>query len=71
MCFVLLCFILFKCVLEVGTYLVGCDTLTSRTALSSSQSLNIMSGDLPPSSRETFFKLLTAQLEKNKWEMNI
>lgn len=33
-----------------------------RTALSMSQSLKMMSGDFPPSSRETFFRLLTAQL---------
>lgn len=35
--------------------------LTMRTALSRSQSLKIMKGDFPPSSRETFFRLLTAQ----------
>lgn len=46
-------------------------TLTIRTALSSSQSLNIISGDLPPSSRETFFKLLTAQLEEKRLEMTV
>lgn len=36
--------------------------LTMRTALSMSQSLKMMRGDFPPSSRETFFTLLTAQL---------
>lgn len=36
-----------------------------RTALSMSQSLKMMSGDFPPSSRETFFTLLTAQLQTN------
>lgn len=35
-----------------------------RTALSMSQSLKMRRGDFPPSSRETFFRLLTAQL----WE---
>lgn len=34
-----------------------------RTALSMSQSLNMMRGDFPPSSSETFFRLLMAQLE--------
>lgn len=33
-----------------------------RTALSMSQSLKMMRGDFPPSSKETFFTLLTAQL---------
>lgn len=36
--------------------------LTMRTALSMSQSLKMIRGDFPPSSRETFFTLLTAQL---------
>lgn len=36
--------------------------LTMRTALSMSQSPKIMRGDFPPSSRETLFTLLTAQL---------
>lgn len=36
--------------------------LTMRTALSMSQSLKMMRGDFPPSSRETLFTLLTAQL---------
>lgn len=38
--------------------------LTMRTALSMSQSAKMMRGDFPPSSRETFFTLLTAQLQK-------
>lgn len=38
--------------------------LTMRTALSMSQSLKIMRGDFPPSSRETFFRLLSAQLQQ-------
>lgn len=38
-------------------------TLTILTALSRSQSLKIMRGDLPPNSRETFFTLLIAQLQ--------
>lgn len=38
-------------------------TLTNRMAFSRSQSLQMMSGDLPPSSRDTFFRLLLAQLE--------
>lgn len=29
-----------------------------------SQSLKMMRGDFPPSSRETFFRLLTAQLQR-------
>lgn len=37
-------------------------SLTMRTALSMSQSLKMMRGDFPPSSRETFFRLLSAQL---------
>lgn len=37
-----------------------------RTALSMSQSLNMMRGDFPPSSRETFFRLLMAQLEQTQ-----
>lgn len=36
---------------------------TILTALSRSQSLKMMRGDFPPSSRETFFTLLTAQLQ--------
>ena len=36
--------------------------LTSLTALSRSQSLKMMSGDLPPSSRDTFLTLLSAAL---------
>lgn len=39
-------------------------SLTMRTALSMSQSLKMMSGDFPPSSRETFFRLLSAQLQQ-------
>lgn len=35
-----------------------------RTALSMSQSLKMMRGDFPPSSRDTFFRLLTAQLRQ-------
>lgn len=38
--------------------------LTMRTALSMSQSAKMMRGDFPPSSRDTFFTLLTAQLQK-------
>lgn len=41
-----------------------CRSLTMRTALSMSQSLKIMRGDFPPSSRDTFFRLLTAQLQQ-------
>ena len=37
-------------------------TLTYLTALSMSQSSKMTSGDFPPSSRDTFFKLETAQL---------
>lgn len=44
----------------------GGGALTMRTALSMSQSLNMMRGDFPPSSRETFFRLLTAQLEQTQ-----
>lgn len=44
----------------------GRGALTMRTALSMSQSLNMMRGDFPPSSRETFFRLLTAQLEQTQ-----
>ena len=40
--------------------------LTCLTALSMSQSWKIISGDLPPSSKEHFFKLLTAQLYKKR-----
>lgn len=39
-------------------------SLTMRTALSMSQSLKMMRGDFPPSSRETFFRLLRAQLQQ-------
>lgn len=46
--------------LSVSLYQSCC--LTMRTALSMSQSLKMMRGDFPPSSRETFFRLLTAQL---------
>lgn len=35
-----------------------------RTALSMSQSLKMMRGDFPPSSSETFFRLLRAQLKQ-------
>ena len=39
---------------------------TERTALSMSQSLKMMRGDFPPSSRDTFFTLLTAQLQEEQ-----
>lgn len=47
---------------------------TMRTALSMSQSLKMMRGDFPPSSKETFFTLLTAQLwtgDKDARRVNI
>lgn len=40
----------------------GWRELTMRTALSMSQSAKMIRGDFPPSSRDTFFTLLTAQL---------
>lgn len=40
-------------------------SITIFTALSRSQSLNMISGDLPPSSSETFFRLVAA-LKKKK-----
>ena len=40
---------------------------TIRTALSRSQSLKMTSGDLPPNSSETFFRLALAQLKTSMW----
>lgn len=37
---------------------------TCRTALSKSQSAQMISGDFPPSSNDTFFKFDIAQLNK-------
>lgn len=41
------------------------ERLTNLTALSRSQSAKTTNGDFPPSSRETFFRLLFAQLSNN------
>lgn len=41
-------------------YILLQSNITVFTALSSSQSLNMINGDLPPSSRETFFRLVAA-----------
>lgn len=48
--------------LNVGGRTKSGRCLTMRTALSMSQSAKMMSGDFPPSSRETFLRLLRAQL---------
>lgn len=40
--------------------------LTILTALSKSQSENIIKGDFPPNSKETFFKFDEAQLKWSK-----
>lgn len=42
--------------------------LTILTALSKSQSLNTISGDFPPNSRDTFFKFALAQLKYRRKE---
>lgn len=46
------------------------DLFTCLTALSISQSWKIIKGDLPPSSKEHFFKLLMAQLWVNIQQKN-
>ena len=51
--------------------LVGERRLTCLTALSRSQSLKIMSGDLPPSSSDTFFTLLSAALCESNYYIHV
>lgn len=47
---------------KLSTKNLKLNELTMRTALSMSQSAKMMSGDFPPSSKDTFLRLLTAQL---------
>jgi hypothetical protein len=51
----------YQCILLAHLH-VPLRQLTCLTALSISQSLKIIRGDLPPNSREHFFRLLVAQL---------